>query len=76
MIQIKSEDEPAEFQTTHITKCFERWCSHWAHYTSLKETILKEQETNKMTSALLMEIFGPNLFDHTTYMHTFSEMLC
>jgi hypothetical protein len=43
---------------------------------SLKETILEEEKTNKMTSALLMEIFGPNLFDHTKNRHTFSEMLC
>jgi hypothetical protein len=33
MIQIKSGDEYAEFQAVHITKCFERWCSSWAHYT-------------------------------------------
>jgi hypothetical protein len=32
MIQIKSGDETAEFQTMHFTKCIARWCIRWAHY--------------------------------------------
>jgi hypothetical protein len=44
MIQIKSGDETAEFQTMHFTKCFERWCNRWAHYIKSEGDYFQEGE--------------------------------
>jgi len=30
MIQAKSWDALAQFQTMHLLKCFNQWCNYWA----------------------------------------------
>lgn len=56
MIQAKSQDARAEFQTTDFRKCFKKWHIHWPQCVKSRGNDVDGDTIGQKVSVFIMEI--------------------